>query len=127
MAPLTDEMIKAGESFTEALDNSGLDVKASLWLFEHDVWTLVLGISEVNSQGPRKVYKKVRSLLLRDQQLYAQLDLRNVSVRSPDQGLIALLRRILKTSPPNAMKRLRFADNYVNDFHVEDALINRLV
>ena len=65
---LSSEMIFAGAEIIRRLDETQLIVSASLWLYipEIDAWRFIIASPEVGTQGPKKAYKKVPSVIIKD-------------------------------------------------------------
>ena len=60
----TSEMLEAGAVFVREIDKSSLHLHAALWIqpTPDDFWKFVLAFPEVRLEGPRYVYKKLRSI-----------------------------------------------------------------
>jgi len=123
---LTDEMIEAGAELTRKLDESGLLTSAVLWLFASDVneWRLLFASSEVSTQGPRKIYERIRlaSKELGDKASAAPLSV--IGLLDENAELVKVLRIAISTGP--GINRIRFSKNVINGHFIEDALIYRV-
>ncbi len=62
---LTDKMIDAGAEITRKLEELGLPIDAAFWFLTSETyeWRLMFASSEVDTKGPREVYKKIHDAL----------------------------------------------------------------
>lgn len=122
---LVKERIEAGRTLTSLLDRAKLRVVASFWLFEPEAneWRLVISSPLVASQGPMVILRKVQSLLLEDDQLKGQLDLRDVYPEDPRSDLVQSFRSGLRTG--KGLKEIRLTGSRVGGRFVEDAYVYR--
>ena len=123
---LTVEMINAGRELTQGLDSAGLPVSGCLWLYksESNLWRLVIASPEVTTSGPKKTYRKIRSVLSKMPDSGSQLTLHDISVVEETDSLISLLRSAIKTG--NGIAGIRFSRNTVGGRFIDDAYIYRL-
>ncbi len=123
---LTEEMISVGAKFTHLLDKTGLTVGASLWLYvpESNIWQLVIASPEVRTQGPKKVYKRIQSILSRIPEGQPSVELRYISVVAENHPWVSLLRVAIKTG--DGISGVRFSRNTINGIFIEDAYIYRM-
>jgi hypothetical protein len=124
-ATLVDADMKAGEALLNKLDETKFDVKAALWLYMPDPeeWRLILASPTVDAEGPKKAYEKVQSQLPGLDQGY-ELSLQNISLVSPSDNLIKVLKSAIKTG--KKISHIRFTRNVINNVFIEDAYIYRL-
>ena len=122
--PLWPDMMEAGKKFTEYLDSDGFDVRASLWFYvtEANEWRLLIASPLVDEMGPTKAYEKVRENLSKDPAAFSCLNLRNITVLSPEEQLIKLLAAAVRVT---GMNGVRFTRNRINNAYIEDAYIYR--
>ena len=123
---LTEDIIEGGAELVRYLDQAELSVKAALWYYEPelDTWRLVLGIDEVDREGPREIYKTVDKALWHVGLADLGVRLADVNVASPRQQLIRVLRKYLKTG--KRITRSRIRRNTIGGQYIEEALIYRL-
>ena len=97
---LPKETINAGEQITSSLEKAGVRVTASLWryLAESDAWRLVIASPEVRKLGPKKMYKKIQSILQKIPSESRGVALSDISVVEDDDPAISLLRSEIKTN-----------------------------
>jgi hypothetical protein len=79
---LTKEMIQAGADLTRRLDDARLRVNASFWLYISDsnLWRLIIASPAVREAGPKKVYKKIQSVLPKTDKNELSILLKDISV-----------------------------------------------
>jgi hypothetical protein len=122
---LVDADMKAGEALLNRLDETKFDVKAALWFYmpDSEEWRLILASPTVDAEGPKKAYEKVQSQLQGLDQGY-ELSLQNISLVSPNDNLIKVLKSAIKTG--KKISHIRFTRNVINNVFIEDAYIYRL-
>ncbi len=91
---LSEEMRRAGASLIARLDEIGLPVQAALWRYheEAEVWRLVIALPGIKSQGSRKVYEQIQSVLFGTPEGESTIGLENISVVDTQDPLISSLR-----------------------------------
>jgi len=124
---LTDAMTEAGAELTRLLDQAGLEVRASLWLYMPDgnVWRLVIASPEVETLGPKKVYEKIQSVLSQRPEKRPRLGLKDISVVEPAHPLVSLLAKAISTG--DDVSGIRFSRNVIDGQFIEDAYIYRML
>lgn len=115
--------IDTGRKLTKALERPPFSASASLWFYipEASEWRLIVGTSLVDKKGPIQAYGELQKILRKEQ---IGLDLRYISLVSPQDPLIRLLRTALQTGPQ--MTEVRFTGNTINNVYIEDAYIYRI-
>jgi hypothetical protein len=123
---LTREMIEVGLLLVRKLDERGIAPEAALWLYfpEREVWRLVLALTKVGQVGPREVYGEVREVLVAAESELHGLSLDNITVVTPDDRIIVLLRTAINMGP--GMAGIRLKNDVVNGTLIEGAYIYRL-
>ncbi len=127
---LVDADMKAGEALLGKLDEAKFNIKAVFWLYlsEPEEWRLFFASPVFDKEGPTKAYEKVQSQLPKLKEELEQdyeLSLQNISVVSPNDNLIKLLKTAVKTGP--GVSHIRFARNVINNVFIEDAYIYRVL
>ena len=127
---LVDADMKAGEALLKKLDHINFDIKAAFWFYlsEPEEWRLFFASPAVDKKGPKKAYEKVQSLLPELKEELEQdyeLSLQNISVVSPNDDLVKLLKTAVKTGP--GVSHIRFARNVIDNVFIEDAYIYRVL
>jgi len=124
--PLWPELMEAGKKLTQQLDTDGFPVHASLWFYIPDAnqWRLLIASPIVDTEGPKKAYEGIRESLSKDPTGFAGLSLQNITVLSPQDPLIRLLRFAVRLP---GIGSVRFTRNRVNNVYIEDAYIYRTV
>ena len=123
--PLTSEMIAAGEALIERLDNSDFDLVAAFWLYNSEAsqWRIVFVSPRVASEGSRRSYGRIHDALFKVGEPL-EIDSLGISVRSPDDPLVKLLRTALRAR--NGTHGVRLSRNVINGTYIEDVYIYRL-
>ena len=85
---------------------------------------LVIATPEVRTEGPKKVYEKIRSLVSTIRARNPLVPLEEISVVDPNSPIIKVLKSGLRTWPGSG--GVRFSRNVVNGVLVEDAYIYKL-
>ncbi|GAI16757.1 unnamed protein product [marine sediment metagenome] len=122
---LVEKNIEEGKILVEALDRSLFTLKGALWYYylKHDEWRLLLVSPLVDRLGPKRSYTIIQNVI-QDLHLFS-ISIIDISVLSPKNRLIQLLKIALSTGPRDISK-IRFTRNTINNVFVEDALIYRL-
>lgn len=123
---LSKEMIDAGANLTRLLDENNFVATASLWFFNLDsgTWRYVIASPQVDTKGIKDAYKKVQEILLRFSNGDGSIHLKDVTLVSPGDHLILLLKIAIRTGNP--ISGIRFSKNLINGVLIEDAYIYRL-
>lgn len=124
---LSKEMVDSGEFVTRLLDANNLAVAASFWFFlpDSNVWRLIIASPVVDSTGIRAAYERVQQILSTSNGASIDLHLKDITLVSPTDGLISLLRTAITTG--KELSSLRFTGNLINGVLIEDAYIYRLI
>ena len=122
---LVREKIQEGRDLIEALDRASFELTGALWFYLIDTneWRLLLVSPLLDRAGPRKTYSKIQSII-RGQMPSFGISLEDISVISPNDKLIRLLRIAIRTGP--GISEIRFSKNTINNVFIHDALIYRL-
>jgi hypothetical protein len=123
---LTNEMIKAGEQLIRLLDQAHLAVNAALWLYipESNIWRFVVASPQAKTDGPKKIYQRIQSILSKRDRERPAIELRDISVVRNDDPLVALLRIAIRTN--GDISGIRFSKNTINGRFIEDTFIYRM-
>jgi len=124
---LSSEMIVAGKTLTELLDNNHFAVTASLWFFvsEANEWRFIIATPEIKKIGLKESYEKVRSIIHEHLDDNFRIALKNISLVDTSDPLISLLKMVLQTDNKK-ISGVRFSQNMINGMLIEDAYIYRL-
>lgn len=125
-ASLTQDMIRAGEDLLRRLDKADVGVSDALWLYVPEVsaWQLLIASRRVRTEGPKKLYKKIQTILGNMPKDAPRISLRDVSVAHEKIPLLSLLRIVIRTGP--GINGVRFTGNTINGVFIEDAYIYRV-
>ena len=116
--------IEDGRRLVKALDESRFELTGALWFYFGDSreWVLLLVSRKVDTAGPARCYRKIQSVIEKMPRDFG-LSLSRISVVSPTDSLIRLLRKAIHVE---GISRMRFTRNTINGVFIEDALIYRL-
>jgi len=122
--------MKAGEALLSKLDEIKFNVRAAFWFYmpDSEEWRLIFASPAVDKKGPKEAYEKVQSQLPELKEELEQdyeLSLQNISVVSPNDDLVKLLKTAVKTGP--GVSHIRFARNVIDNVFIEDAYIYRVL
>ena len=125
MEPLTAEMVSVGASFVEALDESGVVVKAALWLFDPETigWKLVIGSPELPVVGPAPLYRKAIGVLDRLGRP-EPLGFNNITILDTKNPIFQAIATRINTGP--GISGIRVRGDTINGVHFADAYIYRV-
>lgn len=122
---LVTSEIQAGEKLVKALDKSKFLLDGALWFYssESAEWRLFLVSKLVDLIGPKKAYVIVWEVL---DELRSEIgfSLERISVLSPNDKLVNLLRKAIRTD--KGISGIRFTKNTIDGVFIEDAFIYRL-
>jgi len=123
---LVETDLEAGKALLSVLDKSRFSVKAALWFYLSDSneWRLIFALPSVDRIGPQAAYEKMQSQLQKLDPKY-NLTLQNISIVSPKENLIMLLKKAIRTGP--GPSGIRFTRNTINNVFIEDAYIYRML
>lgn len=109
----------------QTLDVSKFQLSGALWFYltESENWRLLLVSPLVDTAGLRSCYKVIQSVI-GDMPKDFGISLENISVLSPRDRLIQLLKIAIRTGA--GISTIRFTGNSINGVFIEDALIYRL-
>ena len=123
---LVETDLEAGKALLSVLDKSRFSVKAALWFYLSDSneWRLIFALPLVDRIGPQAAYEKMQSQLQKLDPKY-NLALQNISIVSPKENLIMLLKKAIHAGPESS--GIRFTRNTINNVFIEDAYIYRML
>lgn len=123
---LVDADLEAGKALLSNLDKSRFSVEAAFWFYLSDSneWRLIFALPSVDRIGPQAAYEKMQSQLQKLDPKY-NLALQNITIVSPKENLIMLLKKVIHTGPK--LSGIRFTRNTINNVFIEDAYIYRML
>jgi hypothetical protein len=123
---LSREMIVAGAELTRRLDEAHLVVDAALWQYdpENNFWRFIVASPDVKAQGPKKVYKKVQSVISKMEGDQDGISLKDITVFDSKDAFIQLLRSGLRTV--DEISHIRVIQGVIKGVPIGDAYIYRL-
>ncbi|HTE21624.1 MAG TPA: hypothetical protein VK674_01140 [Candidatus Limnocylindria bacterium] len=121
---LREDYIELGKKVLEGL-NSDFAVTSAFWFLLPDSgWRFVVATPVLDRDGPAKAYEtlqtKLSAILGTDNSF-----INNVSVVSPSNSLIKLLKSAINTGP-DSISGIRFTGNVINSQYIEGAYIYRI-
>lgn len=124
-AILVEPKIKVGKELIQRLDRSQFPMDAALWLFMPEVerWRLMIASRLVDSKGPKETYREIQKVLSQWSGA-SKLSLSEITVVSPKDSLIKVLRKAEKTGP--TLTGTRMSRSAIDGVYIEDAYIYRL-
>lgn len=122
---LVEKDIEDGKRLVIALDESLFEVRAAMWFYltDSDEWQLLVASPYVDENGPKKAYNFIQKELAKLSPA-SEISLKDISVLSPKDDLISLLRIAIRTGP--GISGIRFTRNVINNRLIEDAYIYRM-
>ncbi|WP_162417795.1 hypothetical protein [Cyclobacterium roseum] len=117
--------IEEGKKVLEALDDSNLSISSAFWFFLDDIeeWRLFFVAPDFDLVGPKKLYSKVQKIL-QDHKNEINIPLEAISLISPKDQLIGILKMAITTGP--GISGIRFSGNVINGVLIKDAYIYRV-
>lgn len=122
---LVDKYIKEGKILLQNLDKNKFPVKAALWLYDsnNDNWKYLIASPKVDEKGPIQVYKTILQYLPHQDENHISLN--DIKVVSPNDSLISLFKKAIKTKP-DSISNIRFTSNTIDSYFIDDAYIYRV-
>ncbi len=122
---LVNEYIEEAINLINTLDNNNIKVDSALWYYfeEAEEWRFIIATPIVDEKGLFEAYKIIGDIIKKNNIFY-YTPLNKLTLMSPSDPLIKLLKHGVKTGPKLA--KIRFQNNFINNVFIEDALIYRL-
>jgi len=119
-------MISAGKELVRRLDSLPEQVVAAFWFYVTDAneWRLVIGTPKAEVEGRRAVYESIQMALKQGEDI-PELGLQNIVVVRPDDPVIRVLKKMIRTGP--GINGIRFTRNQINNIYIEDAYIYTII
>jgi hypothetical protein len=123
---LVEQDMKDGRKLIQALDKAGFPIEAALWYYltESEVWRLMIASPRVDQRSSREASTFVQSVLAKLPKDFG-ITLTNISVVSPKEELIRLLKAAIHTGP-HEIAGIRFSRNVIDNTFIDDAYIYRV-
>jgi cobalamin-dependent methionine synthase I len=122
----SNEMLLAGAALVKRLDEANAQVAAAFWLLdaEEKTWALTIVSSLVESEGPRKYYKRINDVndsVNPDEEI---ISLHNIQVVNTNNRIIRAIQYsyLRNTLPENN----RIGRNIIGDVSIEDMYLYRM-
>jgi hypothetical protein len=122
---LVDRDIEEGKRVVKKLDESNFQLSSALWFYltEFERWRLFLASPLADTKGLQYCYSVIQQIISEMPKDFG-ISLENISILSPKDQLIQLLRIAIHTG--GGISNIRFTGNSINGILIEDALIYRL-
>jgi hypothetical protein len=122
---LSDSMIKAGAKLIERLDLEKSQVKSAFWLYISDekIWKLIIASPLVDSEGPRKFYKRIVAANESAEKDEDVISLNDIGVTNTSNQIVQILKIAVGTGA--GISGIRFSRNTINGVFIEDCYIYR--
>ena len=118
-------MIKAGAKLIERLDIEKSQVKSAFWLYISDekIWKLIIASPLVDSEGPRKFYKRIVAANESAEKDEDVISLNDIGVTNTSNQIVQILKIAVGTGA--GISGIRFSRNTINGVFIEDCYIYR--
>ena len=122
---LSDSMIKAGAKLIERLDLEKSQVESAFWLYISDekIWKLIIASPLVDSEGPRKFYKRIVAANESAEKDEGIISLNDIGVTNTSNQMVLVLKIAIGTD--DGISGIRFSRNTINGLFIEDSYIYR--
>lgn len=122
---LFPEMVEAGEALVRKIEASPLHLCAALWFQESTDadWRLIFAFPEVRLEGPKSVYKKVRSISNKLPPSEPKIKSEDISVVDDKDRFISIFKGVVRVDGGG----VRFSRNFINGLYIEDAYIYKMI
>lgn len=131
-ANLSEEMIQAGKVLVEQLKMQKFKIEAAFWwrFDETGAWRFIVASPAVRAEGPRKVYRKLQTIIAKTPEDQVRLSLTDISVIDPKEStvtgvLVKAFKQVTASQEPD-VAGIFIHSGFINAAPVEDAYIYRL-
>jgi len=120
---ITKETIAAGEALIKKLNQSGIRPKAVFWFYypERERYQLVISIPEARTEGSKKFYRKILSILEQGGDELGEITLEDVTLQPPllpMRGLIRLASKIERGVPGYRLHKTGVDGDIIDDAYL---------
>jgi hypothetical protein len=122
----SDEMLLAGEALIKRLDESGAKVAAAFWIMEPEekTWVLTIVSPLVESEGPRKYYKRIDDINASAKQDENVIALHDIDVSDTDNRIVKAIKHSVLGNAVLGNNRL--GKNTMGGVYIEDMYLYRM-
>jgi hypothetical protein len=122
---LVEEYITDGVNLINELETGNIQVQAALWFYltEPEEWRLLIATPIFDEEGSTNTYRRLFDLI-RDKNITISFPLSRITVISPNDPMVRLLRNVISTG--GGISRVRFQNNVIDNQLIEDALIYKV-
>lgn len=122
----SNEMLQAGAALIKRLDETNAQVAAAFWLLdsEEKTWVLTIVSSLVESEGPRRYYKRINDINKSAQPDEDIISLHDIQVVTTNNRIVRAIKHSnLRQSLP---ENNRLGKNTIGDVYIEDMYLYRM-
>lgn len=122
---LTQEMISAGKSLIERLEDSNAEVYAAFWKLDNKEkpWKLVIISPLVESEGPLKYFKRINGI--NNSVSENIISLHNIDIANTKNNIFNMMLKIKNSVLHNGLNT-RLGENFLDGIYFEDMYIYKL-
>jgi hypothetical protein len=119
---LVERDIEDGRKLVSALSGPRFRVQAAFWLYRPESleWRLMIATPLVDHKGPFSTYTDLQEIL-RGSSAPTSLTMQDISVVSPNDKLVKVIKKAVKI-PPQATG-IRFGHTRIDDTYIDDAYV----
>src|SRR5665213_3047717 len=125
-AVLVEQQQTDGRRLVEQMDRDGVNPSVAVWYLYSDIgsWRLLLAGPQLDLNNQQEAYASIARSLSALQPSAKSLSIADVKVLSPSDPLLSALRTMINTG--KALSTIRMSNNFVNGFHIAEALAYRV-
>lgn len=125
-AVLVEQQQTDGRRLVEQMDRDGVSPSVAVWYLYSDVgtWRLLLAGPGLDVKKPEEAYAAIARSLNALKPPAESTSIADVKVLSASDPLLGALRTMIRTG--NGLNMIRMSDNFVNGFHIAQALAYRI-
>ena len=124
---LVEQQQTDGRRLVEQMDRDGVSPSVAVWYLYSDVgtWRLLLAGPQLDLNKPEEAYATIARSLSSLQPRAESVSIADVKVLSASDPLLSAIRVMIKTG--KGLSTIRMSDNFVNGFHIAEALAYRVM
>ena len=108
------------------LDKTEVKPTSFFWFYIPDIqaWRLVISSNYFKNMSKKDSYREF-IIKFKNNNIVQEIGVENITLLQPDNGIIMLLRSVMKTDP-KSVNGIRFKYNTIKNIYIDDAYIYRL-